>query len=130
MQDLCNKEVFLNKICFFQNFFHKCKLYIIWNWFITKTNWIQQKLLVANQTECTGLEKISVSKFLESEKCKPCESLQKNVPEVCCFLYFFKERVKLRLQILEALHMKTKKQEKNKINGINFENSDNKLKYL
>ena len=35
---------------------------------------------------------------------------------------------KLRLQILEALHIKKTKKNKPKINRINFENSDNVLK--
>ena len=38
------------------------------------------------------------------------------------------EIYKLRLQILEELHIKTKKNPK--INRMNFENSDNVLKYL
>ena len=37
---------------------------------------------------------------------------------------------KLRQQFLEALHLKTKKPKQTKINRINFENSENVLKYL
>ena len=33
------------KIHFFENFFHKCKLGIVWNWFIAKITLITQKYL-------------------------------------------------------------------------------------
>ena len=51
---------------FFASFFHKCKLCIVWNWFIVKIIWIPQKYIKKS-------EQRSVINLLVAEKCKPCE---------------------------------------------------------
>ena len=83
-----NKRNFQEKAKYF--FFHKCKLYIIWNWFIVKNYFNLTKLfllrlfkMVANQTEWSRLEKRSVIKFLVAEKC--IDFLQKMCNYKHCF---------------------------------------------
>ena len=58
-RDLKKKKLFS-----FLNFFQKCKLWIVWNWFLVKRT--------ANQTECSSLEQRSAIKRLVAEKCKSC----------------------------------------------------------
>ena len=76
-----NKGGFLekSKIIFFRIFFHKCTLYIVWNWFIVKIILISQKYLFWGYSkcwqikQCSRLEQKSVIKSLVVEKCKLCE---------------------------------------------------------
>ena len=62
----------------FQNFFLKCKLCIVWNWFIAKIILLSQKYLFYGYLkwwqikQCSRLVQGFVIKFLVA-KCKPCE---------------------------------------------------------
>ena len=54
----------------FQNFFHKCKLWIVWNWFIAKVILISQKYVFCCYSkwlqikQCSKLEQKFVINFL------------------------------------------------------------------
>ena len=55
---------------FFQNFFHKCKLCIVWNWFIEKIIWIpQNSCFEAIQNGSTSGVNRGLSSNLSSLRC-------------------------------------------------------------